>query len=111
MNTKKNNLLPIDMESEEMRIRIGERFLMIRRNILKKNQSRMAEILGISLDRLCDFENGKNSKDPSIIYKTMIYLMSKKIDIRLLFLDDFSIEYIKSKREKKMKYKFNKEII
>lgn len=106
-----NNVLPFDMKSEEMRIRIGERFCLIRRNILKKNQKAMGDILGISLDRLCDFESGKRTTDPTIIYKLLIYLMSKKIDIRLLFLDDFSLNYIQLQREKYYKYNFNREII
>ncbi|MCQ2082131.1 MAG: hypothetical protein MJZ11_10765 [Lachnospiraceae bacterium] len=111
MNKNKRNLLPFDMESEEMRARIGERFLLIRRNILKKNQTRMGQILGVSLDRICDFESGKRVTDPVIIYRLMLYLMSKKIDIRLLFIDDFSLDYIQSQREKHHKYKFNNEII
>lgn len=104
-------LLPLAMESEMMRIRVGERFLLIRRNILKRNQQRMGQIIGISVDRLSDFETGKKTTDPSIVYRLLVYLMSKRVDIRLLFLDDFSLEQVKESIERNNKYHFNFEII
>ena len=88
-------LLSLDLEDEEMRKRINERLVFIRKNVLNISQNQLGVILGISTDRVIDFENGKRVTDQLIIYKYILYLMTKEIDIRLLFLDEFPIEEIK----------------
>lgn len=88
-------LLSLDLEDEEMRKRINERLVFIRKNVLNISQNQLGVILGISTDRVIDFENGKRVTDQLIIYKYILYLMTKEIDIRLLFLDEIPIEEIK----------------
>ena len=88
-------LLSLDLEDEEMRKRINERLVFIRKNVLNISQNQLGVILGISTDRVIDFENGKRVADQLIIYKYILYLMTNEIDIRLLFLDEFPIEEIK----------------
>lgn len=90
----------MDISNEEIRSIIGERFVQIRRNIIRKNQTQMGAVLGISTDRLSDFECGKKITDPAIVYRIMQYLMLRGIDIRLLFLEDFDISKIKYKKPK-----------
>ncbi len=111
MEKKNKELIPMELTSENMRELMGSRLYMVRRYVLRKSQTKFAEQLGISLDRLCDFEAGKRITDPSIIYRIMVQLMANGVDIRLLFLYDFDVEYIKSKVDKKVKFKFNNEII
>lgn len=88
-------LLSLDLEDEEMRKRINERLVFIRKNVLNISQNQLGGILGISTDRVIDFENGKRVTDQLIIYKYILYLMTNEIDIRLLFLDEIPIEEIK----------------
>lgn len=104
----KKSLLGYDIDSEEIRILLGERFMLIRKVIFRKNQTQVAKLLGISLDRISDFERGKKISDPSIVYKLLLYIMSRGIDIRLLFLEDFDVYNI---RYKKPNFKFNMSVI
>ena len=90
-------LLSLDLEDEEMRKRINERLVFIRKNVLNISQNQLGVILGISTDRVIDFENGKRVTDQLIIYKYILYLMTNEIDIRLLFLDEIPIEEIADK--------------
>lgn len=106
-----NELLQYDMDSDEMRKLMGERFLQIRRNILKLSQAKMGEKIGVSLDRLYDFESGKRTTDPAIVYKILIYLMNRNVDVNLLFEDEFSVEAVRRSIEGRFKYHFNMEII
>lgn len=103
-----NTTIDIDIDSEEIRRLIGSRMLQIRRQILRKNQTQMGAILGISVDRLSDYEQGRKITDPAIIYRLLLYLMSRGVDIRLLFLKNFDVLKI---RHRKPKFNFNTNII
>ena len=103
-------LLSLDLEDEEMRKRISKRLVLIRKNVLKISQSQLGDILGMSLDRVIDFENSKRVTDQLIIYKYLLVLMTMGIDIRCLFLDQFSIDEILSPSPEEDKY-INNEII
>lgn len=103
-------LLSLDLEDEEMRTRISERLVLIRKNVLKISQTQLGGILGMSLDRVIDFENSKRVTDQLIIYKYLLVLMTMGIDIRCLFLDQFSIDEIQSPSPTAEKY-INNEII
>jgi len=104
----KDKLIPNDLDMDQIHSLIAERCILIRKKILKKNQKEMAGEMDISLDWLGDFESGKRSRD---IYKLLLYLMQKNIDIRYLFYKDFFIDDIISEREKNTKYKFNNDEI
>lgn len=103
-------LLSLDLEDEEMRKRISKRLVLIRKNVLKISQTQLGDILGMSLDRVIDFENSKRVTDQLIIYKYLLVLMTMGIDIRCLFLDQFSIDEILSPSPEEDKY-INNEII
>lgn len=103
-------LLSLDLEDEEMRKRISKRLVLIRKNVLKISQTQLGGILGMSLDRVIDFENSKRVTDQLIIYKYLLVLMTMGIDIRCLFLDQFSIDEIQSPSPEEDKY-INNEII
>lgn len=104
-------LIPLDMDPVDMRKLIAERFVLIRKKVFKKTQTKMGEQLGISLDRLVDFEAGKKTADPSILYKLLLFLLDREIDIRMLFTEEFDITEMLPPDELEDKYDFNREKI
>lgn len=96
------------MESEAMRKEMARRFVLIRKEIFRKTQAQMGSLIGISSDRLCDFEAGRKITDSAVIYRLFLCLMLKGIDIRLLFLEDFDMNKL---ARQKRKVKLNMQII
>lgn len=104
-------LIPLDMNPVEMRKLIAKRFALIRKKVFRKSQTKLGGQIGISLDRLTDFETGIKTADPSIVYKLLLFLLERDIDIRLLFTEDFDIEEIPPFEDPEEKYDFNREKI